>query len=309
LEDSHALDVAEDSHALDVAKAREILMAECMRRRDDVTLRRLRAFGDIEAQHKKRAATETGVILRKRAQEVAEAEAKRRKEREAEIRLSANEDEARKARVAKAQQAAAQARTQALKHVIENRRAAKQHQTEAIKAKEDSRWLQTVYPAQLAARYISDHKLLKDTCKAEMKKRLRTYLNDKFFTRHVYIPDLWAVDTSLLITFCQVQEPGGVKRQHWVRCSAHFENEVKKVFVDKIGSGPDPVGALKALFRAFVPLADEIFVGAYSPLRMLHMNDFVMEKAFVFGCIALSKWLGPERWPHGVFGEWPPKRP
>ena len=39
------------------------------------------------------------------------------------------------------------------------------------------------------------------------------------------------------------------------------------------------------------------------------MNDYVMEKAFVYGIVALSKWLGEKRFPMGVYGKWPPKMP
>ena len=42
---------------------------------------------------------------------------------------------------------------------------------------------------------------------------------------------------------------------------------------------------------------------------MLHVNDYVLEKTFVYGIVALSKWLGPECFPHGVYGHWPPKLP
>ena len=47
----------------------------------------------------------------------------------------------------------------------------------------------------------------------------------------------------------------------------------------------------------------------FRPLRLLHINDYVMEKAFVYGIVALSKWLGEERFPYGVYGQWPPKFP
>jgi len=39
------------------------------------------------------------------------------------------------------------------------------------------------------------------------------------------------------------------------------------------------------------------------------MNDYVLEKTFVYGIVALSKWLGAGRFPQGVYGQWPPKMP
>ena len=130
-----------------------------------------------------------------------------------------------------------------------------------------------------------------------------------FFKRHVCILDLWAVSESLLMKVAQVKAPGAGSDHHWVRCAPTFENEVRKVWDDHVAFGPDPVGALRAMFRAFVPCASQVFTGAYSPLCLLHMNNYVMEKAFVFGVIALSKWLGRERFPQGIYGDWPPCMP
>ena len=39
------------------------------------------------------------------------------------------------------------------------------------------------------------------------------------------------------------------------------------------------------------------------------MNDYVIEKTFVYAVIALSKWLSEEWFPHGIYGNWPPKPP
>ena len=42
---------------------------------------------------------------------------------------------------------------------------------------------------------------------------------------------------------------------------------------------------------------------------MLHLNDYSLEKTFVYGIMALSKWLGQTRFPYGVYGSWPPTLP
>ena len=52
-----------------------------------------------------------------------------------------------------------------------------------------------------------------------------------------------------------------------------------------------------------------MLTGNNRPLRLLHVKDYVLEKAFVYGIVALSKWLGEERLPYGVYGQWPPKFP
>ena len=175
-----------------------------------------------------------------------------------------------------------------MQQIIINRRALQQQREEAAKAKAHSRWIQVTFPAELAAKLIRRHRRLQ----AEARKKMETMINEaakaKLFQRHPCIPDLWVVDESLLIKIAQVAPPGALTgRRNWVRCAPTFEDEVRKVWTDTLAFGPDPVGALRALLRAFMPGAGQIFVEAYSPLRLLHMNEYVMEKAFVFAVIAL----------------------
>ena len=40
-----------------------------------------------------------------------------------------------------------------------------------------------------------------------------------------------------------------------------------------------------------------------------YRNDCILEKTFIYGVVALSKWLGRDRLPHGVSGLWPPALP
>ena len=49
-----------------------------------------------------------------------------------------------------------------------------------------------------------------------------------------------------------------------------------------------------------------IVVGCGESSPTVEIDDYIMEKAFMYGCIAMSKWLGPDRWPHMIFKEWPP---
>ena len=102
---------------------------------------------------------------------------------------------------------------------------------------------------------------------------------------------------------------------HWVRISAPFEAEMRQVPVPGIRGpevrGPyEPVEALTRMFMAIIgPAARDVFTLAYSPARLLWRNDYIIEKAFVFGVIALSKWLGDARFPQGLYGSWPPRQP
>ena len=56
-------------------------------------------------------------------------------------------------------------------------------------------------------------------------------------------------------------------------------------------------------------LAREVFKNSYHPLNLLHLNDYILEKAFVYGIVALSKWMGEDCVEVGVYGDWSPPFP
>ena len=62
------------------------------------------------------------------------------------------------------------------------------------------------------------------------------------------------------------------------------------------------------LFEQCVPHARKIFSGNYAPMKLLHVNEYVIEKTFVYAMICLSKFLGQEYFSWGVF-TWPPPPP
>ena len=93
-----------------------------------------------------------------------------------------------------------------------------------------------------------------------------------------------------------------------MRCGSPFQDLLSKEGAET-HFGRDPVEALYRLFSACVPCARNVFTGVYRPLRLLHANEYVLDKAFVYGIVALSKWLGAERFRQGVYGQWPPTFP
>ena len=289
------------------------MMDECMRTKDDATLRRLRKITETDTRKERVAAQETTKILRKRAQEMAEEDAKRRKAREDEARLAANEAEAKKAETARAKKEADEAHEKCLRAIIQNRRELDQQKMKNALAKAHLRYIQVTFPAQLAEHHIRCFAALNHAQKKKFKNVMEQALKDKLFERHPYVPHLWPEDSRVpLIKLALVQPPGAHGpdgKRHWVRCASTFELEVRKNWTECVKFGMDPIEALRRLLAAFVPCHDKIFTGAYTPLRLLHMNDYVMEKAFVFAVIALSKWLGPDRWPPGFYDTWPPPLP
>ena len=53
--------------------------------------------------------------------------------------------------------------------------------------------------------------------------------------------------------------------------------------------------------------AREIFVGDKGIRKLLHINDYSLDKTFVYAIMVLSTILSYSFWPCGVFGTWPPE--
>ena len=51
-----------------------------------------------------------------------------------------------------------------------------------------------------------------------------------------------------------------------------------------------------------------IIAGNCTPMKLLHMNDYVIEKTFVYAIICLSRFLGSDWFSWGIF-TWPPAPP
>ena len=132
-------------------------------------------------------------------------------------------------------------------------------------------------------------------------------LDARIFERQLFTEDLWVADKALTLRWSLVQPYGGGQRRQ-VRCGLPFQQLIEDA-VPQTVFGQDPVDTLMRLFSVRVPEARRVFGGTCRPLRLLHANDYILEKAFVYGIVALSKWLGAERFPQGVHGRWPPAFP
>ena len=290
-----------------LASARELLYKEAMRTKDDVMLRHVRKRMREETQNQRDAATKVSVLLLERAKGQRDAESRRRKEALEEERLAAKDLEESKVLRAKAEQATAEARLESLRLTIVNRRDAQARKRQEIVDRAFQRWLQTQYPAMVARRCMVYWRGFSKQAQTAFQREIANLMKGPTFRRQVFIPDLWSSDRSFTLDWARVKPfTGGADR--YVRCSLCFQEVVDEV-LPREHFGRFPVETLYALFSAFLPHAQHVFVGAYSPLRLLHVNDYVLEKAFVYGIIALSKWLGEERFPPGVFGQWPPQVP
>ena len=121
------------------------------------------------------------------------------------------------------------------------------------------------------------------------------------------IPHLWEVDFSFTFQWAQMSPPGGGPSR-WVRCSANFQ-AVMQSRDPQCHDAKIAEATLLRIFQGCIPCAEHLLSGAMSCKNLLHMNDYIMEKAFVYGAIALSKWLSDKFLPSGVYGYWPPDPP
>ena len=245
--------------------------------------------------------------LLKKAMDQRVDDAKRRRKNLEEKRLANTTAEETKLAIAEKQKQIAEARLDHLILQIEVRRGQQKAQRAALLHKEQQRWLQTQYPVILAERCIHTMDNSSMRVKRLWQQEIEDLLCGTTFERPIIVGNLWDTDEHLTRVWATIQGflPGARKK---VRVGIHLQELLEKD-APRTMFGLDPVHSLERLFKRCVPCANRIFTGNYSPLRMLHLNDYVLEKAFVYGILALSKWLGEKRFVYGVYGKWPPTFP
>jgi hypothetical protein len=297
----------ESKRSIELAAARRLLYDEAVQKRDDRMLKNIRKQMREETVLQKEASTETGVLLLKRMREHRDEEVKHRRAAHQEDMLAAKNLEDVKLATEKTRQKVAEARLAGLRQVVVNRRdaAARKHADDLEKITRV--WLQTQYPCELAAKCINTFRRMDRIGKATFERLITQCLSDRIFQRQLYIAPLWEAKRELTMDWSYVNScTDGQRRQ--VRCSLPFE-ELLNQKAARTHFGKEPVEQMYRLFDRCVPCARRVFDGANGVLRMLHVNDYVLEKTFVYGIIALSKWLGEDKFPQGVYGKWPPKLP
>jgi hypothetical protein len=286
-----------------VLRARLLLYRTALKERDDVMMKHLRQRMGGEKRDKRDAASEAAMLLLKRGREQNEADAKRRKEELGAERLAANETERLKLATARTQEQLAQTRLELMRQAVINRRDQEAARRREAETKAANRWLQNGYPSEVATRLMAVWRDKPDKAKKKLDATLRLFLSEGRLRRMIILPQLWQDDHALTQPWATFQPPGGGAKRH-VRCGVSFLSVIDQVVV-KTHFGLDPVEQLLRLLGTCVPSARLVFTGTYSPARLFQLNDFVFEKAFIYAIIIFSKWLGPERFPQGIYGDWP----
>ena len=96
---------------------------------------------------------------------------------------------------------------------------------------------------------------------------------------------------------------------HGVRCSPQFNTVLGTYYKETAMTKRNAEGALLEVFKVCIPKPAEIFAAPVSLKHLLVLNDYNMDMTFVHCAIMLSKRLGPDCYPCGVFGLWPPEPP
>ena len=297
------------SQLLCVSAARDILIAEATRSGNDIILKHLLAEKRTEAREDREAARPETVHLRLAQKQSLEQAAKRRLERQEESRRAANEDEERKRATARAQLELQEAKRACLEQALRNREDAERRRVAAARAKAIQRWLQTEYPAQLAARMIAFYRGMRGDVRENYKKMVDDMISARWFSRlPANIPLLWNTDDSFNFPWCRMTPPHGGPL-HGVRCSAQFNTVLGTYYQETFAAKRNAEGAMLEVFKQCIPKPSQIFAPPVSFKHLLVMNDYSMDMTFVHGAIMLSKWLGQDRYPCGVFGLWPPEPP
>ena len=302
------LAAASEADVMNLAAAQQVVYHEAVRTGDNVMLRHVRKRMRTEDEKSKEKASKIGVILLERGLAMRDAERRAHQDRFAEDQLAAKDLEVLKVRRAEAEKATAEARLANLKQAIVNRQDAQARKERDVVERSFRLWLQTQYPALVARRAMAIVRDFTPNQKTAWLWNINKHISAKTFRRQVFVKNLWESDPTFTQPWAQATSPFS-DRQCVVRCGVCFQQVVNDVHAQTYGAH-NPVDTLLKLFQACgANRARDIFENGYSPLRMLAANDFVMEKAFLYGIICLSKWLSEDEFPQGVFGDWPPPVP
>ena len=120
--------------------------------------------------------------------------------------------------------------------------------------------------------------------------------------RNTALPDLWDEEPSLSRIFGTIRGEGRTRIA--VRCPRDFE---WLVFQNRWAAehSEDAALMLAKLWGKLWPSSSVMFCRRYTAAQLITAADGQVQKAFVHSVILMSKWLGPEGFPCGVF-VWPP---
>ena len=286
--------------------AREVLIHDARNRGDDVLLRRLLNQRSGCEKVAKDSATDVAKALQKRALEQQHATQQKRAAARQEETLARLDEELASQRKAKSLERQAELRLQVMQEMSRKNRDDHHKRLASLKFKAEHRWISLEYPRALAARLV--RKAPHGVDKHNFEQKMLELAKKEWFRFWPKLPLLYDVDKTVLIRHgdCKPYD-GSLPRV--VKCSATFDAFLDEVACKTRGSERDGYTSLRSLVEMIAPgSARHLFGGEKGFLRMLHQNDYVLDKTFVCCVYSLSKWLGAEIFPNGIYA-WPPVVP
>lgn len=293
----------------DVAKAREVLLADAKKNRDDGMVKKLRAQMRKDEVKRYAAADEVAKKLRKRAEDERAEDQRRQRQRRDEEFQSAKAIEDAKLAAANQVRDNIERRNAHLDKVMQNRR--DQVKTEKLEhfRFEHSKWLQMFFPVEVLEKCMDAWKKLGHEGQLKFGETLKAKSADHSFDRVVFLNHLWDNNKSFTKEYASTTTLVGQRRVS-LRCSIPFQSVIEQSGMKT--SQTDRDGAIlldNILKECFGPYYCKMFQGAYQIKRMLDLNDYILDKAFVYAILAASKLLSRRRFPQGYYGNWPPPFP
>ena len=286
-------------HALDV------LADVSKRTQDDASLRFVQKKRKLSVAKQKTQEHALAQSLREAATRDREVELKRRAEQlELERRAGLEDFAARKA-LEEARERTAQARRKALEASRILRQEVSDRRTEQANRLCESRWLQVDYLVRLAVQLLEWRANLTSAQETSLREAMLALARSSRPKLHVETPRLWASIASF--TNVIRSELGSAGKRLSMRSSKEFEWILFRNAWASSSRNEVAYMLLKLMDR-IAPQASDLFRSRYTGQVILDWADGVAEKAFVYAVILLSKWLGAERFPHGVH-HWPPAAP
>ena len=286
--------------------ALKLLFDAAVRNRDDAGVKFFRNRIAGKDRDVKEGASEAGILLRKRALEQHQEDLKSAKRYKEEERIAAREEQNQKIREQQQEEALRRERRLMMEQKLANKKYEDEKRIAKFRAKEYQCWLQTKFPAELADRCISVFKAMTKSQKKQLEQNVYCRWQTREFDRFRVIPELWKWDKTLTTHWFSTTSYNGGSGSKSIQCGEPFLAIIDRYAPQRTVKVPQAM--LMTLLEQCVPHAKKVFAGNYEPMKLLHINDYVIEKTFVYAMICLSKFLGPDWFSWGVF-QWPPAPP
>ena len=291
-----------------IRSAREILYHEALRTRNDLLARTLRKEMAQESKKRKAADTPEGLLLREAWRTSKEQEERRRADLREEERAAQLDLESKRRQTAEAKAAEHLAKRLAIETAIRDRQRCSADRLRIRSELIYSRWMQGHFAASVANRLLG----MGAPARSHLSDVMSLAARSNWFLRPLQMVHLWDDDDQNCISYGMLKPPGGGHTRHRVRCSLSLEAILLAPTPRAHALPREARDAALDLFNLFVrcvPKASLPFSQLHTPLKLLHHNHYDLDKAFLYGIIALSKWLGELHFPLGIYGSWPPSPP